>query len=49
MLIETILGKERVLEVHLNIAEFGPGIFGVSAESYAYSPPSKINRREAID
>ena len=28
--------KERVLEVYLNIAEFGPGIYGVEAASQAY-------------
>lgn len=29
VLIELIWPKERILEVYLNIAEFGPGIFGV--------------------
>ena len=29
--IETLWPKRRVLEVYLNIAEFGPGIFGVEA------------------
>lgn len=28
--------KERVLEVYLNIAEFGPGIYGVEAASRVY-------------
>jgi len=28
--------KERVLEVYLNIAEFGPGIYGVEAASQTY-------------
>ncbi|OZB19755.1 MAG: monofunctional biosynthetic peptidoglycan transglycosylase [Marinobacter sp. 34-60-7] len=28
--------KERILEVYLNIAEFGPGIYGVEAASQAY-------------
>ncbi|MBU2953734.1 monofunctional biosynthetic peptidoglycan transglycosylase [Marinobacter sp. F3R08] len=28
--------KQRVLEVYLNIAEFGPGIYGVEAASQAY-------------
>jgi monofunctional glycosyltransferase len=28
---ETMLPKERILEIYLNIAEFGPGIYGVEA------------------
>lgn len=28
--------KQRILEVYLNIAEFGPGIYGVEAASRAY-------------
>jgi monofunctional glycosyltransferase len=28
VLIELLLSKERILEIYLNIAEFGPGIFG---------------------
>lgn len=31
VLIETSWSKERILEVYLNVAEFGPGIFGVEA------------------
>jgi monofunctional biosynthetic peptidoglycan transglycosylase len=31
VLIEKIWGKDRILEVYLNIAEFGPGIYGVEA------------------
>ena len=30
------LAKDRVLEIYLNIAEFGPGIYGVEAASRAY-------------
>ena len=36
LLIENIWGKDRILEVYLNIAEFGPGIYGVEAASEAY-------------
>lgn len=28
---EWILGKDRILELYLNVVEFGPGIFGVEA------------------
>ena len=31
VLIEICWPKERILEVYLNVAEFGPGIFGVEA------------------
>jgi monofunctional biosynthetic peptidoglycan transglycosylase len=31
LLLELCWSKERILEVYLNVAEFGPGIFGVEA------------------
>lgn len=31
LLIEAIWGKRRIMEVYLNVAEFGPGIYGVEA------------------
>ncbi|HEY8518787.1 MAG TPA: monofunctional biosynthetic peptidoglycan transglycosylase [Gammaproteobacteria bacterium] len=31
LLLETFLPKERILEIYLNVAEFGPGVFGVGA------------------
>ena len=34
--IDGLWPKERVLEVYLNIAEFGPGIYGVEAASQIY-------------
>lgn len=34
--LEFFLTKERILEIYLNVAEFGPGIFGVEAASRAY-------------
>jgi monofunctional biosynthetic peptidoglycan transglycosylase len=36
VLIEMCWPKERILEVYLNIAEFGPGVFGVEAASREY-------------
>lgn len=36
LLLETLWSKKRILEVYLNIAEFGPGIFGVEAASQHY-------------
>ncbi|SBS34739.1 Penicillin-binding protein 1F [Marinomonas aquimarina] len=34
--LEAIWGKKRILEVYLNIAEFGQGIYGVEAASQYY-------------
>jgi monofunctional biosynthetic peptidoglycan transglycosylase len=31
LLIETLWPKRRILEIYLNVAEFGPGIFGAGA------------------
>jgi len=33
VLIEALWSKRRILEVYLNVAEFGPGVFGVEAAS----------------
>jgi monofunctional biosynthetic peptidoglycan transglycosylase len=48
-MIELVWGKERILEVYLNVAEMGEGIFGVEAASRAYfkKPASKLTRTEA--
>lgn len=35
-MIEALWSKQRILEVYLNVAEFGPGIFGVGAASREY-------------
>ncbi|MBN1379086.1 MAG: monofunctional biosynthetic peptidoglycan transglycosylase [Gammaproteobacteria bacterium] len=49
VLIETLWPKERILEVYLNIAEFGRGIYGVGAASRRLfgKKPSRLNRYEA--
>jgi len=49
LLIEITWPKQRILEVYLNIAEFGRGIFGVGAASEAFfkKPPSKLRPSEA--
>jgi len=36
VLIEVLWPKERILEVYLNVAEFGRGIYGVEAAAQAY-------------
>ncbi|MCA9546338.1 MAG: transglycosylase domain-containing protein, partial [Myxococcales bacterium] len=35
-LVDLLWGKDRVLEVYLNIAEWGPGIYGINAAANAW-------------
>lgn len=48
-MIELVWGKERILEVYLNVAEMGMGIFGVeaAAQTYFKKPANKLSRSEA--
>lgn len=48
-LIEVIWGKQRILEVYLNIAEMGDGVFGVEAASQRFfkKPASEVGRQQA--
>ncbi len=48
LLIEMIWPKQRILEVYLNIAEFGNGIYGVDAASKVFfgKAPNRLKRRE---
>ena len=36
VLIEAVWGKKRILETYLNVAEWGPGIYGAEAAARAY-------------
>lgn len=47
--IEAIWRKKRILTVYLNVAEFGPGIFGVEAASQAYfhKPAKQLTESQA--
>ena len=49
-LIEWIWGKKRILEVYLNTAEMGKGIFGIeaAAQHYFHKPAKSLSRDEAI-
>lgn len=49
MSLELLWSKQRILEVYLNIAEFGNGIFGVEAASQYYFKKSaqQLNAAEA--
>ncbi len=40
---EKIWGKKRILETYLNVAEMGPGIFGVQAAAKSYFNKDAIN------
>ena len=47
--IERTLSKKRILELYLNVAEWGEGIFGIEAASLHYygKPASALNPEEA--
>jgi monofunctional glycosyltransferase len=49
VLIELFWSKQRILEVYLNIAEFGPGIYGAEAAAQAFfgKPAHKLNPYES--
>jgi monofunctional glycosyltransferase len=49
LLIETIWPKQRILEIYLNIAEFGRGVYGAEAAAQAYfrKPARNLGRAEA--
>jgi monofunctional biosynthetic peptidoglycan transglycosylase len=49
VLLEALWPKRRILEVYLNVAEFGPGVYGAGAASERYfgKPASALDRREA--
>lgn len=48
-MIEWVWGKKRILEVYLNVAEMGKGIFGIEAASQAYfrKQANHLSRAEA--
>jgi monofunctional biosynthetic peptidoglycan transglycosylase len=44
---EFVLGKQRILEIYLNVVEWGPGIYGAdSACSYHYKTSARNIGRE---
>ncbi|MCK9205110.1 MAG: monofunctional biosynthetic peptidoglycan transglycosylase [Bacteroidales bacterium] len=49
VLIELVWGKERIMEIYLNVIETGKGVYGVGAASQSYfgKPASKLTRGEA--
>lgn len=49
LMFDAIVPKKRIMEIYLNIAEWGPGIYGVQAASQHYfkKPASELNARQA--
>jgi monofunctional biosynthetic peptidoglycan transglycosylase len=49
VLIETFWPKRRILEIYLNIAEFGYGIYGAEAasERFFHKPAAKLSRSDS--
>jgi monofunctional glycosyltransferase len=49
-LIELAWGKQRIIEVYLNVVEWGPGIYGAeaAAEHYFGKPAAQLSPGEAV-
>src|SRR5881296_89615 len=49
--LELALSKDRILELYLNVAEWGPGIWGIDAASRAYFgvPASRLSEEQAAE
>ena len=48
-MMEALLSKDRILELYLNVIEWGPAIYGAEAASeyYYHVQPSEVNREQA--
>ncbi len=48
-MLETVLDKERILEIYLNVVEFGRGVFGAEAAARHYFrvPAASLNAAQA--
>lgn len=46
---ELVLGKRRILELYLNVVEWGPGVYGADAacQYYYRVPARRVNRQQA--
>jgi monofunctional biosynthetic peptidoglycan transglycosylase len=46
---EAILGKQRVLELYLNVIEWGPGVYGAAAAAdyHYHTTPAQLDRDQA--
>ena len=47
--VEKQLGKQRIMEIYLNVVEFGPGIYGIgdAADHYFGKAPDELTSLEA--
>ena len=47
--LESHLSKTRILEIYLNVVEFGPGVYGAEAAARTYfgRPAAELSQREA--
>jgi membrane peptidoglycan carboxypeptidase len=50
MLLEQELSKKELLELYLNVVEFGPGIYGIgpAAQHYFASVPARLSLGQAL-
>jgi monofunctional biosynthetic peptidoglycan transglycosylase len=50
-LAEHILGKHRILELYLNVVEWGPGVYGADAAARYYfrTTAARLSRNEALE
>ena len=50
-LAETILGKHRILELYLNVVEWGPGVYGneAAARYYFHTSAARLSRDQAVE
>ncbi len=48
---EYILGKQRILELYLNVVEWGPGVYGAQAAAryYFHTSASRLTRAQALE
>lgn len=49
VMIETLWPKDRILEIYLNVAEFGPGIYGVEAAArrFYHESAARLTRSQS--
>jgi monofunctional glycosyltransferase len=48
---ELVLSKKRILELYLNVIEWGPGVYGAegAAQYYFHVPARRLSREQAIE
>ena len=46
---EAVLGKKRILELYLNVVEWGPGVYGAEAacQYYYHVPARRVSRQQS--